>query len=178
MRRLQFSLAVVALAATTAAPMPASDPVDALIDELHQCMQQRFNSADGRFGFARIAIPNRVPFHFTTENMREGNAVAALAGARVSVVAYLAARNGRPIKGPVEIAGSTAGAPAAMDLRERGRMAMEAIATNRAYDFTDSGWRFTARPIRATADICLRCHGDSAPKIGDALGAVVYGYRQ
>lgn len=74
--------------------------------------------------------------------------------------------------------GDAAGAPAPIDLRERGRLAMGAVSTGSTYAFTEDGWRFQARPITATTDVCLTCHHRNAGlTIGDAVGVVLYGYK-
>lgn len=77
--------------------------------------------------------------------------------------------------------------PSASALWEAGRRAMRAFETSESHDFTQSGWNFTARPVRASGAACLECHEhdearrwtvpNDAVKLGDALGVVVYGYR-
>ena len=59
-----------------------------------------------------------------------------------------------------------------------------------SYDFTAGGWTFVARPVRASEASCLQCHEadgttrtfpsrDHVPtlRVGDALGALLYGYK-
>ena len=77
--------------------------------------------------------------------------------------------------------------PSAAALWEEGRRAMRAFETSESHEFTQSGWNFTARPVRASGTNCLACHQhdevhrstdpNGAVKIGDALGVVIYGYR-
>jgi hypothetical protein len=98
------------------------------------------------------------------------------------------------VKGPVLV--TSVGAPAKdaplpSDLWEDSRRAMLAFAGADSYDFTIKDWTFSARPVRASDAGCLRCHvqngvielpprpGSGASlQLGDALGAVVYGYQQ
>jgi hypothetical protein len=100
------------------------------------------------------------------------------------------------IQGPVRITGpadvrSSGGAgalPRARDLWDESQRAMIALSANaESYEFSRPGWEFIARPVRASSERCLRCHatkverGDPAvtspTQIGDALAAVLYGYR-
>ena len=99
----------------------------------------------------------------------------------------------RAIRGPVLVTSTAAhgkGAPLPADLMQDGRRAMVALARDDAYDFTLKDWTFTVRPVRAEAS-CLHCHvqngvvslpakpgsGESL-RVGDPLGAVLYGYQQ
>jgi hypothetical protein len=67
-----------------------------------------------------------------------------------------------------------------------------AFADASSREFEVGGWRFVARPVRASAETCLACHNrqpstiaasrtsDTAAKVfrlGDPLGAVLYGYQ-
>ena len=64
---------------------------------------------------------------------------------------------------------------------------MRAFETSESHDFIQSGWDFTARPVRPSGAACLECHKhdearrstvpNDPVKLGDALGVVVYGYR-
>ena len=66
---------------------------------------------------------------------------------------------------------------------------MLAFGASESHEFVNSGWTFIARPVRASDENCLACHGgreirpslpiatDTSLKIGDALGAAIYGYR-
>jgi hypothetical protein len=76
-----------------------------------------------------------------------------------------------------------------MDLWDESARAMRAFEKRDAYDFVLAGWNFTARPVRASEDLCLRCHRGpvraslvaaadpgNTLKIGDAIGVVLYGY--
>jgi hypothetical protein len=182
----------------------------AVISSLNDCIQSRFGDVDERFGFRRIITPGQTPHRFTPENAKELDAVRALQQSGLQVVLYLTGRQilrdkapadlltddvaWRFIKGPVVIstADGTAGtAPKPMDLRDESARAMRSFENRDSYDFIHAGWNFTARPVRASDDLCLRCHrgssraslapspaGTSVLKIGDAIGAVLYGYKK
>jgi hypothetical protein len=181
----------------------------AVISSLNDCIQSRFRDVDERFGFRRIITPNETPHRFTPENAKELAAVGALERSGLEVILYLTGRLvvrekppaadltdavvWRVIKGPVAIttaAGAAAAAPKPMDLWDESARAMRAFEKRDSYDFVQAGWRFTARPVRASEELCLRCHrsrgrassvpiSDELPalKIGDPLGVVFYGYR-
>jgi hypothetical protein len=68
---------------------------------------------------------------------------------------------------------------------------LTAFAETNSREFEVGGWRFVARPVRASAVTCLACHNrqpaivaasrtsdtvDKVFRLGDALGAVLYGY--
>lgn len=176
------------------------------ISAFNDCIQDRFKDIIDRFGVSRIVKLGETPHRFQPESVAEMGSVRALEQARLEVVLYVAGtRVLRPapalplvadahayaiIKGPVRVtAGSSptdaARAPSASALREEGRRAMRAFATSESHEFTQSGWNFTARPVRASGTACLRCHQHANPatiqndpvKLGDALGVVLYGYR-
>jgi hypothetical protein len=100
----------------------------------------------------------------------------------------------RIIKGPALVTsadGPALDAPSGVELwTERGR-AMALFDRAESHEFTMSAWAFTARPVRAVAKACLRCHradgtASLAPRptaaqdlrIGDALVFVLYGVRK
>jgi hypothetical protein len=71
--------------------------------------------------------------------------------------------------------------------------AFRAFAAGAEYRFESGGWHMIARPVRAKDGSCLECHYQRAGneilafgasddprrvRIGDPLGAVIYGYRQ
>jgi hypothetical protein len=102
---------------------------------------------------------------------------------------------GKLIKGPVFITGNdvrVSGPPTVSELSEQSRKAMQNFQKSDRYDFTIREWKIIARPVRASEASCLKCHHydetGTLPqakveeesrrlKIGDALGVVVYAYR-
>ena len=105
----------------------------------------------------------------------------------------------RLVKGPVDItrrADASAAAtseppPHPLDLWDDSRRALDTFSKSKSdeYQFQRGAWRFVARPVRASDVSCLTCHDDSGTtllprasasstlKLGDALGVVLYGYR-
>jgi hypothetical protein len=100
----------------------------------------------------------------------------------------------RLIKGPVRItsegrATADVQPPPSLELWDDSRRALQAFATSDLYEFDRGGWRFIAKPVRAREAACLKCHDQSqelltrggvrseAPKLGDPLGVVLYGYQ-
>ena len=182
----------------------------AVISSLNDCIQSRFKDVDERFGFRRIITPGQTPHRFTPENAREIDVVRALEQSGLQVILYLTGRQvlrEKPpaevmaseltrgfIKGPVAITPpdvTATGAPKAMDLWDESARAMRVFGDRDSYDFVKAGWNFTARPVRASEELCLSCHrgpgrASSVPvsdektvlKIGDPIGVVLYGYRK
>jgi hypothetical protein len=176
-----------------------------LIDALNDCIQQRFEQVDTRFGVTRVVNPHRAPHRFEPESVAEMSPVHDLRLANLRVVLYVGGvRVMRPtpalplvgdlharsvIKGPVIVTEGTfrpdaPEPPSSSALWDESRQAMRAFATRDAHDFTQPGWILTARPVRASKGACVSCHmrngeiGISGlPKVGDALGVVIYGYR-
>lgn len=81
--------------------------------------------------------------------------------------------------------------PATGELWEATRRAMQAFSRSETYDFGHGGWKFAARPIRVTDQACLNCHTpngatlmsagvrpDNTLRMGDAIGALLYGYKR
>src|SRR5688572_6908091 len=190
------------LAASTSGPDPAR--VARLISVLNACIQDRFKDVDERFGAARIVTVDSSPHVFRPERAAEFDVVTALEQADLRVVLYLTSRHApmtfvefgaskeispaaasRRITGPVWITSaaaiSAAGSdgphtlPRSLDLWDESRRALEAFATSDAHEFRSGSWQFTAKPIRASDAVCLKCHRNA--KIGDPLGAVLYGYQ-
>lgn len=90
--------------------------------------------------------------------------------------------------------------PKPQELREQAQQAFTAFEQTDRYDFSLGRFSLSARPIRAEAS-CLKCHNNqklpvmdngairlsdlanyayspTPPKVGDALGAAIYAYRQ
>jgi hypothetical protein len=174
-----------------------------VISALNDCIQERFKDVNERFGMARMMKPGDAAHRFRPENVREMAAVRNLEQSHLQVVFYLVGRavlrpmpgpgywaekNGRRIiKGPVEItssgtrnASNDAMPPQPRDLWDDSRRAMRAFSARESHEFVNSGWNFVARPVRASDEVCLRCHaGGTGPalELGDAIGAAIYGYR-
>ena len=53
---------------------------------------------------------------------------------------------------------------------------MESFVRGDSHEFVNAGWTFIARPVRASDESCVRCHGATV-KIGESIGAALYGYR-
>jgi hypothetical protein len=155
-----------------------------VLSSLNDCIQERFKDIKGGFGMSRIAKP--VAHGFRPENVREMASVRELELANLEVVFYLAGRRGI-IKGPVAItasssrAASSAAPPSARDVWDESQQAMRLFTARESHEFVNSGWTFVARPVRASDQICLRCHRSAtgpALQLGDAIGAALYGYRK
>ncbi len=80
--------------------------------------------------------------------------------------------------------------PAPALLLDESQRALVAFKHADSHDFVVGRWKFVALPVRASEAACLNCHRDehatmtSSPtpsgtplRIGDALGAVLYGYQ-
>ena len=171
-----------------------------LLRVLDDCLQGRFRDVNEGFGMSRVIRPGETAHRFKPENAREMTVVRDLELANRRVVFYLAsrrvlktmpdpgswgARDGWGIiKGPVQIASTVSAGldaddsspPRARDLWDDSRRAMESFVRGDSHEFVNAGWTFIARPVRASDESCVRCHG-AAVKIGDAIGAALYGYR-
>ncbi len=207
-------MAVLLLDRPTSAQEPASPMC--LITALDEQIQQRFEDQAKGFGLRRIIYPGNyhetTTWRFSPEDRSELMAVRGLERVGLKVVLYLAGRRvlaGPPandlaspwarvssIAGPVLIthadvrSPSTPDTPAATDLWDRSRRALEAFSRADVVTFAERGWNFVARPVRATGQRCLECHqsdplpslaASSTPprslQVGDALGVVLYGYQ-
>lgn len=179
-----------------------------LVSELNDRVQERFKDIDNTFGYRRIIRVGDTPHRFKPENAKELKIVDELNKARLKVALYLASRSvikinphiarlrpGQFIKGPGLITADNNqrnSLPEALEIFEQSRNAMAAFEKSDSYDFTLGGWKFTARPVRASDQSCLMCHksddwvslvgsanADQKPeqlKIGDVLGVVIYAY--
>jgi len=105
------------------------------------------------------------------------------------------------IKGPVLVtsgdrirtdADRTAGdtPPEPGELLEESRRAMLAFSLADSHEFVVGRWKFSARPVRASDAMCLSCHREDRTalavmndpsgtplRLGDPLGALLYGYQ-
>ena len=201
-------LAAAFVARTAATPPDAQERERAAIIAFDQCIQERFKDVDEGFGYRRIVKAGETPHRFNAENASEMTAVRDLERTGMRVLLYLTGRRvlgpkppastdpvvfSRIIKGPAQVTPPDAdpSAPAPGDLWDDSRSAMLAFAKTDLYEFSAGGWKFTARPVRATDTMCLNCHAadgttrrasnrtpvDGSLRIGDPLGVVMYGYR-
>jgi hypothetical protein len=186
-------------------PRPPSGPGAALIDCLDAQVQERFGKAIMDFGYGRVADTRHGRHRFLPENPQELAAVTGFEGAGLQVVLYVAGRQvlepgfdaalaaRRAMQGPVSVTQSIQGAPARSDLLDSAILAFRAFARGEDYEFESGPWQMIARPVRAKDASCLQCHyqrrtteiltfgsSDDASRvrIGDPLGAIIYGYRQ
>jgi hypothetical protein len=210
-----FAMLVTVSSSISARQRPDSSrlPDAQALASFDDCIQERFKAVDERFGMARIMKPGAT-HGFLPKNLREAHLIRELESANLQVILYLADRwvlNPMPgpdsgyadadqafgvIQGPVRITNRAAmrssGAPDApphpRDLWDDSQRAMIALSANaESYEFSRPGWKFIARPVRASSEKCLRCHSNkvergypavtSTTQIGDALAAVLYGYR-
>ena len=199
-------LAAAFVAPSAATTSSGQEPERAAIVAFDQCIQERFKDVDEGFGYRRIATIGETPHRFDAENAKELFAVRELQRARMRVMLYLTGRRvlgpkpeasagpavfSRIIKGPALVTptDADASAPVPRDLWDDSRNAMLAFANSDLYEFSAGAWKFTARPVRATDTMCLKCHAadgttrsvfsavDSSLRVGDPLGVVIYGYR-
>jgi hypothetical protein len=183
-----LSLNAILLAA--APPPTFRTTVPNEIARLDDCIQTRFLDRKA-FGMMRIS-PSQ--FHgrgiFQPENPTEHAAVEQLKEKGFEVAVYLVGRqalDARPfptrrsgLQGPAAIT-----LPAETQLPEQaailseGRSALAKIGHERGYETRVGDWSVAIRPLRASNQTCIQCHTTvaGAPKLGDALGIVMYVYR-
>jgi hypothetical protein len=201
MQRLQISaiVGILVIGAASTRPMAgqSSGARDGswearLIGSLDACVQERFTNVDNVFGFRRIVRPGETAHRFRPENIRELEEVRELEQANLQVVLYLAAREvlrsspnpllaSRVVRGPALVTPDhfeVADAPAPLQLWDESRLALQAFDRGETHRFTVSGWTFVARPVRASEQSCLNCHRADALRLGDPIGAVLYGYKR
>jgi hypothetical protein len=170
------------------------------------------------FGMARIATERR----FAPETKEERAAVRELKRAGYEVGLYLAGRAilddapeewrrakthfgndlaGQAFSGPIFVGPGVKRLPTAASLWDGTRRALESFeAGAQRHEFVAGRWQVEARPVRASQESCLRCHGTdyrrvygvtqagvsfhkfepkgNALKLGDPLGVLVYAYRK
>jgi hypothetical protein len=185
---------------------------ECLIAELHAVVQERFKEIDKGFGYRRLVTIGDSPHNFTPENEREAQAVEALKKSSLEVTLYLSGRSvlgAKPegslwknfaknlIKGPLAIAGGRKDEEAfdRAELWQQSRRAMLTFKKANQYSFSIGQWKFSARPVRAADQSCLKCHTGSnrnyldalrqgkdgkaeSLALGDPLGVILYGYRR
>jgi hypothetical protein len=191
-----------------------SHPLDALDREV----QKRFHNIIG-FGMARIGTEKK----FAPETAEEKSAARELEREGYRVGLYLAGRAilddvpeqdrrskvvfgsspaGQGFSGPIFLSSSDAkGVPTAASLWDETRRALRSFESgSERYGFKSGEWDVEARPVRASAESCLKCHkarveykvvtsetGEKSAKsealeerlkVGDPLGVLVYAYRK
>ena len=96
--------------------------------------------------------------------------------------------SGEPMRTDADRTGDAPPEPA--ELLDESRRAMLAFSLADSHDFVIGRWKFTARPVRASDAMCLSCHREEHTtlavmkdpsgtplRLGDPLGALLYGYR-
>jgi hypothetical protein len=172
----------------TAAPPTIKETVPSEITRLEACIQTRFLDRKA-FGMSRVAIldPHGIRT-FRPESPTEDAVVNDLRQRGFEVVAYLVGRQalGAPIvparraglQGPAQVVLLPATkVPNEATLLAAGRSALSKDSAN---DVKTDGWNVAIRPLRASNQGCIDCHTTigNAPKLGDAIGVVLYVYRQ
>jgi hypothetical protein len=210
-------LAVVSLAgqsATGSHQSESSIDADQVVDPLDRVVQKRFHDVIG-FGMARIGSER----WFLPETREEKDAVKTLNSGGYQVSLYLVGRailqevtekyrvskaqfgsNDHLMSGPMFVGSRRLkGLPDGRTMWEPSREALRQFAAgSERYSFDASGWRVAARPVRASSESCLKCHGfdtkltfqkDGSMMIGpeqrrnelhegDPLGVLLYVYRK
>ena len=161
----------------------ARDPIaPRLIGVLNDRIQERFKDVENGLGMSRIVRIRPLsagPHQFEPENLGESAVLRDLEKAGVSVVLYLGSAS-RRIKGPVLMTRSTEGVageiamPEAEGLRESLNASLAAFRRAESYEFGRPGWKFIARPVRASSQKCLNCH--EGVSLGEPVGVVMYAY--
>ena len=178
-------LAAVLIAATPGRMDSPRNQEPEEISRLHESIRLRFQDRKA-FGMLRI-LPNQ--FHgvrtFQPENATEQAVVGRLQQKGYEVALYLVGRKAlespaldprrHMVQGPAFI---TPGKeyPQADTLLADGRAALiSLLEKGDGYSLQTSGWTVAMRPLRATNQTCVECHGGL--KTGDALGVAMYAYR-
>lgn len=181
-----LSLSVLA----AAAPPTIPNAVPNEIARLDECIQIRFLDRKS-FGMSRIAVPSihgmRV---FQPENPSEITIVDQLRLKGIEVAAYLVGRQAlspQPfltprarLQGPASITLlPDTRLPDEESLCSDGKAALASIGQGSGIDTKKGDWSVAIRPLRASNQGCVQCHTTitGAPKLGDALGVVMYVYR-
>jgi hypothetical protein len=187
--RIAIFLSFTVLAA--AAPLTIPKAVPNEITRLDECIQIRFLDRKA-FGMSRIALPS---FHgmrvFQPENPAEITVVDQLRQKGIEVVAYLVGREALSpqlfpaprarLQGPASITLLTdTRLPIEAALFSDGKAVLASIGQGPGSDVKEGEWSVAMRPLRACNQACVQCHTtvNGAPKIGDALGVVMYVYRR
>lgn len=181
-----LSLSVLA----AAAPPTIPNAVPNEIARLDECIQIRFLDRKS-FGMSRIAVAYHGMRRFQPENPSEITIVDQLRQKGIEVAAYLVGRQAlspQPfltprarLQGPASITLlPDTRLPDEESLFSDGKAALASIGQGSGVDLKRGEWSVAMRPLRASNQGCVQCHTtvSGAPKIGDALGVVMYVYRQ
>ncbi len=191
-----FLSTILALSAASTIGPKASNTVPAEIEQLDQCIQNRF--VDMRsFGMRRV-LPRAYHgiLNFEPENQVETTVVQQLKAKNYEVVFYLIGRGAlgqtqQPfpnprragVQGPAFVTPSR-DFPTPEELLTDGRTALTSMDTradhNAGYTIRHGDWTIAMRPLRATQGHCVQCHvsqGSTGLKVGDALGVAMYAHR-
>ena len=166
---------------------PLTAPGNETLDAFDRAVQGRFHNVIG-FGMSRVSTQR----WFLPETEEEKEAVTALKHEGYEVCIYLVGRNilqdipadrrrSNPnlgssgehlMSGPVFVgAGKLTGLPAGNEMWEPAREALRKFDAGAAQQsFGISGWQIEARPVRASDDKCLSCHGYDARLVANANG--------
>jgi hypothetical protein len=159
-------------------------PMAVLWGELGKPLVVKISSAQNA-GF--LAHGTRI---FQPENPTEQAVIDQLRQKDLEVVVYLVGRQSlaEPVtptpraglQGPAAITlHSDTKLPDQVAIFSAGRTALATIGQDQGYDAKQGEWTVAMRPLRASNQGCIQCHTSvtSAPKLGDALGVVMYVYR-
>jgi hypothetical protein len=213
---LSLLLVLAGLSATQSGDAKgANRPEDSTaIDSLDRIIQKRFHEVIG-FGMTRVGTERK----FLPDTSEEKAVVKELKRTGYRVTLFLAGRNilqdipdrfrynrrlfgsaeDHMLSGPVTVGhDDLKGLPDARALWEPAREALRQFDKGESrYAFTENGWRIDARPVRAFAEECVKCHGrtsiqvtpdntitiirsgdDNGLRVGDPVGAMLYVYKR
>jgi hypothetical protein len=183
-----LALGTALMGATPVRLYPPGSATPEEIEQLHECIKLRFLDTRS-FGMSRI-LPNRDRgirvFH--PENPAEQSVLSKLRLQGYEVGLYLAGRRILLERPAIDARRSTVQGPAFMTpfykdelpppelLLADSRRALINFEKGEGYDIQKPGWMVAMRPLRATNESCVQCHG--SVKIGDPLGVALYVYRR
>jgi hypothetical protein len=190
MRTTLFVL-FLALAPANAGHLPTTrNPEFEEIASLNECIQARFLSRTS-FGMRRIALPDHHGVRqFQPENANELAVVGRIQKKGYELAVFLAGRTVLSLPLPMNVQGPALVTnlrdpkqlPTPDVLLPESRAALASFQSANEYDTRVGDWTVAMRPLRASNAGCVGCHNpeglQSGVKIGDALGAVIYVYRQ
>jgi hypothetical protein len=191
-----------ALLSTVAELRRPGNPAAGALRDLNECIQQRFLDTRA-LGMMRI-LPVHGLRQFRPENPKEQAMVQQLQQQGYEVALYLPGRGvlaqspttatfplefpnpRRGLQGPAFITSlaNPDDLPKPAALLADARVALASFDAGQGYDLQKDGWTLAMRPLRATSEVCVRCHTTGAGGandhlgVGDALGVVLYLSRQ
>ncbi len=183
---IYLSITVLAFAAPPTIKIAAPSE----ITRLDEYIQSRFLDRKA-FGMNRIATEFHGMRMFRPENPAELTVVDQLRQKGIEAAVFLVGREALApspfptsrarLQGPASITllGGTR-LPDKETIFSDGKAALDTIGQGSGSDVKKGEWYFAMRPLRASNQACIQCHttGSSAPRLGDALGVVIYVYRQ